>query len=107
MNTTHKKAYAFVVSWVAILLCSAAPGLAQVSPAEIINPRLKAMEQAYLPRLMTLNGAVVKTRFPFILSLSRYAGLDPGDQLAADTRGLEFVNFHDRFVLKLTANYNA
>jgi hypothetical protein len=107
MNTTHKSAYAFVVTWVAILLCSAAPSFAQVSPAEILNPRLKAIEQAYLTRLTTLNGAVVKVKFPFILSLSRYAGLDPKDQLGADARGLEFVNFHDRFVLKLTANYNA
>lgn len=107
MNTTLKSAYAFVVAWAAILLCSAAPSSAQVTPAEILNPRLKAIEQAYLTRLMMLNGAVVKVRFPFILSLSRYAGLDPKDQLGADARGLEFVNFHDRFVLKLTANYNA
>jgi hypothetical protein len=95
------------VAWVAILLLSGSPSFAQVSPTEILNPQLKALEQAYLTRLTTLNGAVAKVRFPFILSLSRYAGLDPKDQLGADTRGLEFVNFHDRFVLKLTANYNA
>jgi hypothetical protein len=107
MNTTHKSASAFVVAWVAILLLSSSPGFAQVSPAEILNPRLKAIEQAYLTRLTTLNGAVAKVKFPFNLSLSRYAALDPKDQLGADARGLEFVHFHERFVLKLTANYNA
>jgi hypothetical protein len=107
MKTTHKLACAVAVACVAILLCSAAPGFAQVSPVEILNPRLKATEQAYLTRLVALNGAVGKVKFPFILSLSRYAGLDPKDQLGADGRGLEFVNFHDRLVLKLTANYNA
>ena len=106
MNTTHKLACT-IVACVAILLCGAAPGFAQVSPAEILNPRLKATEQAYLTKLVTMNRAIAEMKFPFILSLNRYAGLDPKDQIGADARGLEFVNFHDRFVLKLTANYNA
>jgi hypothetical protein len=105
--TTHKLACTIVVACVAILLCSAAPSFAQVSPAEILNPRLKATEQAYLTKLVTVNRAIAKLKFPFILSLNRYAGLDPKDQIGADARGLEFVNFHDRLVLKLTGNYNA
>lgn len=106
MNTTHKLACT-IVACVAILLCGAAPGFAQVSPAEILNPRLKATEQAYLTKLVTMNRAIAEMKFPFILSLNRYAGLDPKDQIGADARGLEFVNFHDRLVLKLTGNYNA
>lgn len=107
MNTTRRSAHAFTLAWVVMFLWSAAPSFSQVSPVEIINPRLKAMEQTYLTRLTELNGEIAKMRFPFILALSRYAGLDPREQLGADNRGLEFVDFHDRQVLKLTANYNA
>ena len=80
---------------------------AQVGPVEIKNPQLKATEQAYLPQLVALNQAVSKMKFPFKFLLSRYVGLDPKDQIGADLRGLEFVNFHEREVLKFTGNYNA
>jgi hypothetical protein len=81
--------------------------LAQVNPVEIKNPRLKTMEQDYLPQLLALNQTVSGMKFPFQFSLNRYVGLDPKDQVGADKRGLEFVNFHERTVLKFTGNYNA
>jgi hypothetical protein len=79
----------------------------QVNPAEILNPQLKAAEQTYLPRLQALNRAIASTKFPFAFFLSRYVGLDPQKQAEADTRGLEFVKFHERVLLKVTGNYNA
>lgn len=85
----------------------AAPGFAQVAPTEIVNAELKAAEQAYLPQLAAVNQAIGVTSFPFRFVPSRYAGLDPKEQAGADTRGLEFVHFHERLVLKLTGNYNA
>ena len=92
----------------AILLTFGAPCVrAQISPAEILNPRLKALEQAYLKQLVAANQAIAKMEFPFTFCLSRYAGLDPKDQAAADRRGLEFVKFHESLVLKATGNYNA
>ena len=39
--------------------------------------------------------------------ISRYVGLDPKSQAGIDTRGVEFVKFHDRVVLKISGNYNA
>jgi hypothetical protein len=80
---------------------------AQVNPAEIKNPRLKTLEQTYLPNLTALNQAVSEMQFPLKLSLNRHVGLDPKDQIDADRRGLEFVIFHEREILKITANYNA
>jgi hypothetical protein len=91
----------------ALVLFSLTPLLAQVSPVEIQNPRLKAAEQTYLPQLLALNQAISEIKFPFKFSLNRYVGLDPKDQVGADTRGLEFVDFHDRRVMKITGNYNA
>jgi hypothetical protein len=80
---------------------------AQVSPSEILNPDLKALEESYFQQLKTLNQSIAKTRFPFPFYLSRFVGLDPARQAQADSRGLEFVRFRDRVILKVTGNYNA
>lgn len=91
----------------ALTLGLAARAAAQVSPAEIVNPELKALEQTYFPQLLTLHRQIGAAKFPFSFALSRYVGLDPDKQDGADSRGLEFVRFHERIVLKVTGNYNA
>lgn len=83
------------------------PAAAQVNPAEILNPELKALETTYFQQLIALNRKIAAAPFPFEFNLSRYVGLDPGQQKEADTRGLEFVKFKDRIILKVTGNYNA
>ena len=91
----------------ACLLFFPSSGWCQMSPAEITNPRLKALEKANLDKLMELNHEISHMKFPFPFVLTRYVGLDPKAQIAADTRGIEFVKFHDRLVLKISGNYNA
>jgi hypothetical protein len=81
--------------------------LAQVSPSEITDPQLKVTEQAYLKQLVTVSHAIAKTPFPFPFVLNRYANLDPKQVAGADTRGLEFVKFHDRVTLKVSGDYGA
>lgn len=85
----------------------AIPCPAQVSPNEILNPDLKALEQTYFQQLIGINQSIAKIKFPFSFYLSRYVGLDPAKQAEADSRGLEFVRFQDRAILKITGNYNA
>jgi hypothetical protein len=98
----------FKLILVAVLVCfSAIRAAAQVSPNEILNPQLKALEQQYFPQLKAANQEIARTHFPFPFYLSRAVGLDPAQQVEADTRGLEFVRFKDRVVLKATGNYNA
>jgi hypothetical protein len=86
---------------------STLPAAAQVSPSEVLNPDLKALEQTYFNQLKELNQAIAKTKFPFSFYLSRFVGLDPAQQTETDSRGLEFVRFQDRVILKTTGNYNA
>jgi hypothetical protein len=86
---------------------SAPRASAQVSPSEILNPDLKALEQSYFQQLKTLNQSIARTKFPFPFYISRFVGLDPAQQAEADSRGLEFVRFQDRVILKVTGNYNA
>jgi hypothetical protein len=80
---------------------------AQVTPAEIVNPRLKAAETAYFSQILALYHDVAQIRTPFPFQLSRYVGLDPKQQAGADSRGIEFVNFRNRLLLKISGNYNA
>jgi hypothetical protein len=91
----------------AFLALCVMPGSAQVSPTEILSPDLKALEQTYFQQLIGINQSVAKIKFPFPFYLSRYVGLDPAKQAEADSRGLEFVRFADRAILKVSGNYNA
>jgi len=93
--------------FLAIGLAMSSSASAQVSPSEILNPDLKALEESYLQQLKTLNQSIARTKFPFPFYLSRLVGLDPAQQAEADSRGLEFVRFQDRVILKVTGNYNA
>jgi hypothetical protein len=90
-----------------VYVLDAPAAFAQVSAAEILNPDLKALEQQYFPQLKAINQSIGKTQFPYPFYLSRYVGLDPAEQVETDSRGLEFVRFQDRSVLKVTGNYNA
>jgi hypothetical protein len=92
---------------VALGLGCAANAAAQVSPNEILDPQLKSLEKEYFPQLKTINQEITKTKYPFPFNLDRVVGLDPAQQVEADTRGLEFRRFKDRLILKATGNYNA
>lgn len=96
-----------VLAMALLLAAFVMPATAQVSPNEILNPDLKALEQAYFQQLIGINQSIAKIKFPFPFYLSRYVGLDPAKQAEADSRGLEFVRFQDRVILKVTGNYNA
>ena len=96
----------FIVT-TAVLLASAPLVSAQVSPNEILDPDLKALEKQYFSQLKSLNQAIAKMHFPFPFYLSRYVGIEPAKQAETDSRGLEFVKFRDRTVLKITGNYEA
>src|SRR5580704_7844066 len=107
MNFT--RSCATIRIYCALLLIAGVPAalMAQVSPNEIRNPDLKALETQYFPQLKSMNQAIAKLHFPFPFYLSRYVGVEPSKQAESDSRGLEFVKFQDREVLKVTGNYGA
>lgn len=80
---------------------------AQVNPAEITNPQLKAAETAYYPQIMALYRAINGMPTPFSFRLSHYVGLDTSQHAEADSRGIEFVYFQNQLLLKISGNYNA
>jgi hypothetical protein len=88
-----------------LILVAGGATSAQVSPTEISNPKLRAAEQEYLPLLQSLQQTISKIQFPLPFILTRYVGLDPERQASLDRRGLEFVYFHDRMLLKTSGFY--
>lgn len=110
MNSRHTwwaDLFASPLLGLCLALLSAAPARAQVSPAEIANPRLKAAEESYLPHLQSLHHLINEMKFPLPFVLTRYVGRDPARQAPLDTRGLEFVYFQDRMLLKTSGFYSA
>jgi hypothetical protein len=89
-----------------LLACgSAAKG--QVSPQEIRSPELRALQSTYLQQLKALNHSIAASRFPFPFQQARYVGADPSSNAGQDQRGIEFVRFRGRVVLKITGRYDA
>jgi hypothetical protein len=80
---------------------------AQVNPAEITDPHLKEVEATYYPQTLALYHEIDKLQFPFSFRLSRYVGLNPDQQAGSDARGLEFVEFENRTLFKVSGSYNA
>lgn len=91
----------------AIVVLAASSAFAQVSPLEISNPKLRFAEQEYLPQLQYLQHTIGETQFPLPFVLTRYVGLDPARQASMDPRGLEFVYFQNRMLLKTSGFYTA
>jgi len=79
----------------------------QISPSEVQNPQLRALEAKYLQDLISLNRQIASAHFPFPFVTGRFVDVDPQKQPESDTRGLEFVRFHERVLLKCSGNYNA
>jgi hypothetical protein len=107
MKLSTQTTVAFIATFTLLLLFGSARISAQVSPAEIRNPQLKALEQAHLNKLIDINRTIPLLTYAFPFLPSRYVGLDNKSQTVVDGRGLEFVNFHDQIVLKVTGNYAA
>ena len=89
------------------LLASSHSLWAQVSPSEILNPQVKALEKDYFTRLIAYNRAIRSLKFPFPFQLRRYVGLTSKADPAPDTRGLQFLKFHNQIILKISGDYRA
>ena len=99
--------FARLLQTLALVLVAVSSALAQVSPSEIANPKLKAAEEKYLPQIRSLQHAINETQFPLPFVLTRYVGLDPSRQTSLDVRGIEFVYFQNRVLLKTSGFYTA
>ena len=92
---------------VGLLLGMTALALGQVSPVEILNPKLKADEAQYLPQLQSLQQSIAATNFPLPFRLARYPNANRSQRAGSDPNGIEFVYFEGREILKISGIYQA
>src|ERR1700681_4979801 len=84
----------------------AGPSLAQVlSPPEIQDQDMRALQEEYLTELKTVGVAISAHRFPYRLYFSRVLDLNEQQQQRSDQRALRFEKFRNQTVLEVTANY--
>jgi len=103
----RNRSFLRLIETLAIAFLAASSAFAQVTPGEIANPKLKAAEEAYLPQIRSLQHAINDTQFALPFVLTRYVGVDPSRQTSLDTRGIEFVYFENRILLKTSGFYSA
>ena len=96
-----------LIAALAVVVLVANSAFAQVSPLEISNSKLRTAEQDYLPQLQYLQHTIGETQFPLPFVLTRYVGVDPARQTSLDPRGIEFVYFQNRMLLKTSGFYTA
>lgn len=93
---------------VLIAVCFSFLSSAQViSPPEIKDPDLRALQQQYMDDLKRLGADIVSipTEYPFYLS--RRLDIDEAQQKASDQRSIRFDRYQGKIILEVTGNYYA
>jgi hypothetical protein len=99
----HNRMRVAAVLW-AGLGCAAAQ---VVAPPEIRDPKLRELQQKYLPELGKIGPKVSQHQFPYHFYFSRKLDLGEEQQRGADQRSIRFDTFQGRTVLEITGNYYA
>jgi len=91
-----------------LALFAATSLLAQVvSPAEIKDPALRALQIEFMDDLRLAGQDILATQFDYPFYLSRKLDLDQAEQLHADRHSIRFDSYGGRTVLAITGNYYA
>jgi len=78
-----------------------------LSPAEITDPAMKALQQTHLKELHEITAALATHQYPYHFYFSRKLDLTLHDQERSDQRSIQFDKFRGQTVLKITGNYFA
>jgi hypothetical protein len=94
-----------------ILFCAVlvqTSAVAQVlSPEEIRDPQISALERKYFAELKLIAKATAAHSFPYHFYFSRTLDLPEKEQQGSDQRAVQFDRYQDQTVLKITGNYFA
>jgi len=94
--------------WLGLVLFVASAALAQVvSPVEIKDPALRALQQHYINDLKLAGQEILATQFDYPFYLSRKLDLDQTQQLQTDQHSIRFDSYNGKTVLAITGNYYA
>lgn len=93
--------------WLAVFIVSStclAAGQA-LTPAEIKNPQMRALQEKYFQQLQAVGAEIQGHIFPYPFYFSRVLDLELVQQERADQRSLRFDNYGGMTVVELTGNY--
>jgi hypothetical protein len=91
-----------------LLLVAGRVVLAQVvSPVEIKDPALRALQQQYMDDLTRAGEDILSNQFDYPFYLSRKLDLDQARQQVADQHSIRFDNYQGKTVVAVTGNYYA
>jgi hypothetical protein len=94
--------------FLSLFLLFASALLAQVvSPVEIKDPALRALQLQYMDDLRLVGQDILATQFDYPFYLSRKLDLDQAQQLHADQHSIRFDIYNGKTVLAITGNYYA
>ena len=97
-----------VTNVILALLALATVAWSQVlSPGEIHDARLRALQQKYFQELKLITSSVAGHSFPYHFYFSRTLDLAEKDQQRADQRSVQFERYQGKIVLRITGNYFA
>ena len=94
--------------WLAVALLSGVASFAAgqaLTPAEIKNPRMRALQEKHFEQLQAVGGEIQGHIFPYPFYFSRVLDLELAQQERADQRSLRFDNYGGMTVVELTGNY--
>ncbi|MGB9072847.1 MAG: hypothetical protein WCC22_09255 [Terriglobales bacterium] len=78
-----------------------------LTPAEIKDPQLRALQEKYFQQLQTIGAEAQGHVYPYQFYFSRVLDLELAQQEHADQRSLRFDNYGGMTVVELTGNYFA
>src|SRR6202049_3765727 len=94
--------------FLSLFLLFASASFAQVvSPVEIKDPALRALQQQYLDDLRLTGQDILANQFDYPFYLSRKLDLDQTQQLQADQHSIRFDSYNGKTVLAIAGNYYA
>ena len=94
--------------WLVVVLGLASLATAQtLTPAEIKEPQMRALQEKYFQQLQTAGAEIQGHIFPYAFYFSRVLDLELAQQEHADQRSLRFDNYSGMTVIELTGNYFA
>jgi hypothetical protein len=97
-----------VLSFVAALAAFVPQCSPQVlSPPEILDPAMRALQQKHLPELKAAAVDITSHQYPYRFYLSRKLDLTEQQEQQNDQRSIRFTNFQGHTVLQVTGNYFA
>ena len=91
-----------------LVLATMAPVMAQiVSPLEIVDSDMRALQQRYIGTLQAIAAQIESHKFPYPFYFSRVLDVDEFKQQQLDQRSIRFARFENQTVLQITGNYYA